>query len=106
MDKGVIDPAISGVPGTADPADRGESARSSGSGLHRRRRRKHHRLQNLNKRSGKGVEIAVVTLIAIGILFAVIFSLIERYQHRPNDDSSGRLSPSPGHGLSAASAVV
>jgi hypothetical protein len=102
MDKGVIDPVN---PGATDMADDSTSTERSGPGLPRRRRRKrnhHHRHQNLSKKSGKGPEIAFVTLLALGILFGVMYILLERYQ-RGNDESSqlrrevpacsGRLSP-------------
>jgi hypothetical protein len=105
MDKSVIDPAISGALEPAESAEAAESARTSGSGLPRRRRRKHHhhRHQNLNKRSGKGVEIAFVTLLALGILFGVMYYFIERYEHR-NDETSQRA---PSHrGVSAEQASI
>ena len=93
MDKGVIDPVTYGATGSAESADPAESARTSASGLHRHRHRKHHRHQNLSRGAGKGLEIAFVTLIALVILFGVMYMLFQRSEHS-NADESMRLAPS------------
>jgi len=74
------------------------SGRLDGSGSRRQRRRRrrhhHHHHQNLQKRSGKGVEFAFVTLVAIAILFWILYTLLPRAEkHRSNNGEESHLAP-------------
>ena len=105
MSKGVPDPIATGAtargapasgPTTADVARSlmEEPASPSDGATHRRRRRRHHRHhRNLQKRSGKGVEFAFVTLLALLILFWVLYALLPRADKRTGEESS--LAPAP-----------
>jgi hypothetical protein len=109
MSKGVPDPIAPGVSARGASAagpTRAELARSleledpaspsDGGATHRRRRRRHHRhhRNNLQKRSGKGFEFAFVTLLALAILFWVLYALLPRTDKRTGDESSS-LAPAP-----------
>jgi len=56
-----------------------ESADGAGERVIRRRRR-HHRHQNLTRRSGRAREIAFVTVLALGLLFGILYYLLPHYQ--------------------------
>jgi hypothetical protein len=75
--------------------DVGESADEHGSrGQRRRRRRNHHHHRNLQKRTGKGFEFAFVTLLAIAILFWILYALLPRAEkHGPGGDESHLAPP-------------
>jgi hypothetical protein len=60
--------------------------------VRRRRRNRNHRHQNLTRRSGRGVEIAFVTVLALGVLFAVLYYLLPHYQSQGRSEES-RLVP-------------
>ena len=62
-------------------------------GQRRRRRRYHHRHHNLQKRSGKGYEFAFVTLLAIAILFWILFTLLPRAEKHSNTGEESHLTP-------------
>jgi peptidoglycan/LPS O-acetylase OafA/YrhL len=66
--------------------------------VRRRRKNRDHRHQNLNWRSGRGVEITVVTVLALGILFAVLYYLLSHDPMQRGSEES-RLGPrtSPAH---------
>jgi hypothetical protein len=62
-------------------------------GQRRRRRRYHHHHHNLQKRSGKGYEFAFVTLLAIAILFWILFTLLPRAEKHSNSGEESHLTP-------------
>jgi hypothetical protein len=64
----------------------------------RRRRKHHHRRENLAYRTGRAKEIAFVTLLALAILFGILYYLLPHYQG--HGEESG-LTPG-----SAAPAIV
>ena len=67
----------------------------SGSGFQRRRRRRyrHHHNHNLQKRSGKGYEFAFVTLVAIAVLFWILYTLLPRAEKHGNTPEESHLAP-------------
>lgn len=73
-------------PASPSPSDFGEPRR-------RRRRRHHRHHRNLQKRSGKGFEFAFVTLLALAILFWVLYALLPRTEKRSGEESI--LAPAP-----------
>ena len=61
----------------------------------RRRRRHHHHHHNSQKRSGKGYEFAFVTLLAMAILFWILYTVLPREEKRGNNgEESSHLTPS------------
>lgn len=89
-------PAVTGgvsesVGVTEPPDDPG----SSGSRSQRRRRRRyhHHHNRSLQKRSGKGFEFAFVTLVAMAILFWILYTLLPRAEKPHNNDEESHLAP-------------
>jgi len=85
---GVSDRVSTSVGVSESPDDR------SSRGQRRRRRRHHHHRQNLQKRSGKGYEFAFVTLLAIAILFWILYTLLPRTEkRRNNNDEESHLGP-------------
>jgi hypothetical protein len=61
----------------------------------RRRRRHHRRHQNLTHRTGRTKEIAVVTLLALAILFGILYYLLPHYQGRSDDSSEAPATTAP-----------
>ncbi len=59
----------------------------------RRRRNHHHHHRNLQKRSGKGFEFAFVTLLAIAILFFILYTLLPRAEKHSNSGEESHLAP-------------
>jgi len=59
----------------------------------RRRRHRHHHHRDLQKRSGKGYEFAFVTLLAIAILFWILFTLLPRAEKHSNSGEESHLAP-------------
>lgn len=104
MSKGVAGQVGSSVSGGGSSAVTGGVSESVGvpeppeepgsRGQRRRRRRYHHHgHRNLQKRTGKGYEFAFVTLLAMAILFWILYTLLPRAEkHRSNDEES-RLRP-------------
>ena len=95
MNKGVEGPlpgTLSGVPGARET---GDSADSSAERVIRRRRRHHRRHQNLTHRSGRAKEIVFVTLLALAILFGILYYLLPHYQAHGEESDSGRQSAGP-----------
>jgi hypothetical protein len=71
------------------PDDHGERR-----GQRRRRRRYHrHHHRDLQKRTGKGYEFAFVTLLAIAILFWILFTLLPRAEKHSNGGEESHLTP-------------
>jgi len=111
MSKGVVGQAGSSVSGggsttvadrvsgprVATSVDVSESAGDRGErrGQRRRRRRYHHHHHHhaLQKRTGKGYEFAFVTLLAIAILFWILFTLLPRAEKHSNSGEESHLSP-------------
>jgi hypothetical protein len=59
----------------------------------RRRRYHHHHHRDLQKRTGKGYELAFVTLLAIAILFWILFTLLARAEKHSNSEEESHLTP-------------
>jgi hypothetical protein len=59
----------------------------------RRRRNHHHHHRNLQKRSGKGYEFAFVTLLAMAILFWILYTLLPRAEKHSNSGEESHLAP-------------
>jgi hypothetical protein len=76
MNKGVEGP----IPDSARGIPAAHPAESSGERVIRRRRRHHHRHQNLARGSGRAKEIVFVTLLALAILFGILYYLLPHYQ--------------------------
>jgi hypothetical protein len=57
----------------------------------RRRRHHHHHHRDLQKRTGKGYEFAFVTLLAIAILFWILFTLLPRAEKHSNSGEESDL---------------
>jgi len=101
MTKGVEGPLQAKPPSPLDP---GASTREAGlveergGRMVRRRRKNRNRHQHLSGRSSRTVEIASVTVLALGVLFAVLYYLLS---HDPsqNRGEESRLGPrtSPAH---------
>ena len=71
------------------PGERGERR-----GQRRRRRRHHHHHhRDLQRRTGKGYEFAFVTLLAIAILFWILFTLLPRAEKHSNSGEESDLTP-------------
>jgi len=87
MNKGVEGLLPDSARGIPDARVAVQSAESSEGRVIRRRRRHHHRHQNLTYRTGRAKEIAFVTLLALAILFGILYYLLPHYQVR-NDESS------------------
>jgi len=47
----------------------------------------------LQKRSGKGYEFAFVTLLALAILFWILYTLLPRAEKHSNSGEESRLTP-------------
>jgi hypothetical protein len=112
MSKGVVGQAGSSVSGggsttvsdrvssprVATSVDVGESPDERGERRGQRRRRRryhhhHHHHHNLQKRTGKGYEFAFVTLLAIAILFWILFTLLPRAEKHSNSGEESHLTP-------------
>ncbi|HET6147616.1 MAG TPA: hypothetical protein VFH68_08790 [Polyangia bacterium] len=55
----------------------------------RRRRRHHRRHQKLTPGSGRTKEIAFVTLLALAILFGILYYLLPHYQGHGDESGQG-----------------
>ena len=88
LNKGVEGSLTGSAGGVPDSQVAVDSAGASEDRVIRRRRRHHHRHQNLARRSGRGVEIAVVTLLALAILFGVLYYLLPHYQAQGHGEES------------------
>ena len=102
LNKGVEGSLTGNAGGVPDSRVAVDSAGVSEDRVVRRRRRHHHRHKNPTRRSGRGVEIAVVTLLALAILFGVLYYLLPHYQAQGRGEESLRtgdvapgLGPSP-----------
>src|SRR4051812_49221694 len=98
MNKGVEGPLpsrSSPVPEARVAIDSQPNPDASSDRVIRRRRRHHHRRQNLTYRSGRAKEIAFVTLLALAILFGILYYLLPHYQGRGDESglSSGSATP-------------
>ena len=104
MSKGVAGQVGSSVSGGASSAVAGgvsgsvgvnEPPEEPGSRGQRRRRRRyhHHHHRSLQKRTGKGYEFAFVTLLAMAILFWILYTLLPRTEKHRNNDEESHLGP-------------
>jgi hypothetical protein len=103
MSKGVAGQVGSSVSGGASPAVAGGVSGSVGvsgppedpssRGRRRRRRYRHHHNRSLQKRSGKGYEFAFVTLLAMALLFWILYTLLPRAEKRLHNDEESHLRP-------------
>lgn len=75
---------VTGLP--EEPGSRGQRRR-------RRRYPHHHHNRSLQKRSGKGYEFAFVTLLAMAILFWILYTLLPGAEKRRNNDEESHLGP-------------
>jgi hypothetical protein len=89
-----VSDGVSGAPG-ATSVDVSGSPDEHGSRSQRRRRRRHHHHHrpNLQKPRGKGFEFAFVTLLAIAILFWVLYALLPRAEKRGASGEESQLAP-------------
>jgi uncharacterized membrane protein YbhN (UPF0104 family) len=82
------------------------AARADSSDRRRRHRRRHKNHQSVNKPKGRSMEIFIVTLLALAILFGLLYFLLSR-AGRGGEES--RLTPagcsSPGGAWPCAAAV-
>jgi hypothetical protein len=88
---GALSAVTGGVSGSAGVPQPPEGPASRGQ--RRRRRRNHHHNRNLQKRSGKGYEFAFVTLLAMAILFWILYTLLPRAEKHRNNDEESHLGP-------------
>ena len=72
-----------------------EAPEEPGSRGQRRRKRRyhHHHHRNLQKRTGKGYEFAFVTLLALAILFWILYTLLPSTEKHRNTDEESHLVP-------------
>ena len=78
----------------ATSVDVSESPDERGSRSQRRRRRRnHHHRPNLQKPKGKGFEFAFVTLLAIAILFWILYALLPRAEKHSGSGEESHLAP-------------
>ena len=61
----------------------------------RRRRKHHHRRENLAYPSGRAKEIAIVTLLALAILFGILYYLLPHYQGHGEESGLGSGGAAP-----------
>ena len=86
-------PGASHGPISGDVGEALDERGSRGSQRRRRRRYHHHHNHNLQKRSGKGYEFAFVTLLALAILFWILYTLLPRAEKHSNSGEESRLTP-------------
>ena len=80
---------VSGSVGVTEPPEE----RGSRGQRRRRRRNHHHHHRSLQKRTGKGYEFAFVTLLAMAILFWILYTLLPRTEKHRNSDEESHLGP-------------
>jgi hypothetical protein len=80
MNKGVEGPITGNAGRVPDSRVAVESASVSEDRVIRRRHRHHRRHQTLTRRSGRATEIAVVTFLALAVLFGILYYLLPHFQ--------------------------
>jgi hypothetical protein len=99
MNKGVVDQRASSSGATAGGAVRVSSEavqaplNPEGAGSSQRRRRRQRRHDVPERHPGNGKQFAVVTLVAIAILFLILYALLPREEKTTHEEPQSSVAP-------------